>query len=147
MKVKTIESIMLDSTEKLRNYGLIYLTGEIDPYCLRMLYDVTDQGKELLEQFFGVKNLDMQPNWNQSHGQKWSIALPHSLRKDLMLFILFHIEGCDAVIEQGNGYIGYTGEKFLLIQSEDFRNQLRWNPNSKKGTNFNRHQMSGRTQL
>lgn len=145
---KLIKSLNIGSTNDLKDYGLIYLTGEADPYSMRMLVDVTEQGKQILQQFLGVRDLLMDKNWNSSDGQQWSIMLPHGIVKDLMVFILFHVEQCDCVYPSTSGFCGYIGEEYIMQGSEEFRKELRWNPNRKKKVdNFNEHAFTGRTQL
>jgi hypothetical protein len=145
MKPEIEKRVNLSSVNELSNWGLIYLTGEADPYGQRMLVDVNEQGKKILEQFFSCE-LVMQPNWNSSHGQKWSVLLPHSIKKELMLFILFHIEGCDCAYPSYNGFYGYKGEEYINRASTEFLNDVIWNTNRGKSNNTNQHQFSGRVQ-
>lgn len=140
-------AVHLDSINELKKYGFIWLTGEVDPYSLRVLIDLTEQGKQILEQFLGVTNIDLPKNWNHSDEQQWSFTMPHGMKKDLMLFILFHVEKCDAALKLGNGYVGYYNEEYLRNSDAHFVEQLRWNPNRGKDQNFNTHAMSGRNQL
>ena len=110
------------------------------------MIDVTDKGKEILEQFFGC-GLELQPNWNNSHGQRYLILLPYELLKSLKLFILFHLEECDAVYLDLSNCVGYFNEEYLLKCDPHFIEKLRWNPcRAKDRKNTNTHAFSGRMQ-
>src|SRR5437867_11962011 len=82
--------------DELRPYGLNCLTGEACGLGMRLLFDVTDKGRELLKTFFGVCDLSLPSNWNS--GANGSIMLPHEVARPLMVFALLK-GGCVEVWE------------------------------------------------
>jgi hypothetical protein len=146
--VKTINErrhyVKFYNWEDLKPYGIRYLTGERDPYGIRLLVDLTEEGKELLEGFFCAE-LKCGENWNS--GAVASIMLPRDLFKSLVEYIVFYIEGMKYLIDQGShGLFGYMdwkdGDLFDLAPS--FNWHVLSNPLIHEQRNTNVHQFSGR---
>lgn len=136
--------ISIDSPNELKKYGIIWLTGEADPYALRVLCDLTDAGQNLIKEFLGLSDISTFKNWNSSEGATGSFLLPRCMYMDLVKFIMFHVEGMDCVSECYNGYHGYKSET-VETAHESFKEKLIWNYN-KTRSNRNVHAMSGRVE-
>jgi hypothetical protein len=80
----------------LVEFGIIPLTGEADRTGQRMLCDLNDAGKEVLEDLLGA-SLKLASNYNSSYGAKHSIMLPYSLFNDLAAWCLITRVKCDEV--------------------------------------------------
>lgn len=96
----------LYGTTGLVEYGIAGLTGEACGYSIRTLCDVSDKGRKLLSDFFGMPDISLARNWNTRVGADeatGSIMLPRAIFPDLMLYILWHVEKCDVVIRGGDG--------------------------------------------
>lgn len=140
----------------LSKYGIQNLTGEADRYSLRMLCDVNEEGKRLLETFFGgnveIKNGS---NWNSAVNGKpavGSIMLPYGIFQDLAVFCLFHIDQMYAVVLDPGWYYGIESktkyeEHADWLKEKKVRINFAWteNPNVSLHRDRNKHQMSGRT--
>ena len=131
-------------------YGIISLTGEADPYSMRLLCDITEQGKALLEEFFGGGvTLGLPPNWN-SKGVG-SILLSYGLFQELAMFIMFHkCQHYYAVLYPDGGVHGYgvnemNEEKLDKMKEYIPGLNVRRNYNVEPGKNRNEHQFTGRT--
>ena len=76
-------------TDILQKHGIISLTGEACTMYMRLLCDLTPEGVEVIERFFGgtIKCVEGS-NWNSSQGQVASIMLPYSCLDDLRKFII-----------------------------------------------------------
>lgn len=136
----------------LEEYGILLLTGEADPYCMRGLCDLTPAGKRILEEFFGVSELTLPPNWNSRQGQVASILLHYDLLIPLAKFILYHIENFEKIGIASDGSI--TGFNVGDIEEEYydsyFEKRVWTNPNPHRdrlriNKNRNEHQFTGRT--
>ena len=135
--------INLCSTEDLAKYGIMWLTGEADPYSLRVLCDLNDQGQEIIKAFLGLSDMTVFKNWNSRNNATGSFLMPRSMYMDLIKFILFHVEGCDCAYKTFNGFQGYM-EHHVERASDEFKADLIWNYNRGKTNNRNVHAMSGR---
>lgn len=138
------KNVSLTSGSALSKYGLVWLTGERDPYAMRILFDLTEEGKALVCDFLGLpRNAEFDRNWND--GAVASVMLSKSTIKDLMLYILFHVEHMAAVMETQGGYYGFHRDNVEeYLNEEKQRRDLKFNPNPTQN-NFNIHQFSGRT--
>lgn len=80
----------------LKDYGIGPLTGEACGYGQRLLCDLTEDGQQLIRDFFSLpEGTTFSPNWNTTVNGKpsvGSIMLPRNLIDDLRVFIIFHIE-------------------------------------------------------
>ncbi len=125
--------MIISTWRDLEKYGINPLTGEACAYSLRILCDVNQSGKELLERYFG-NTITINPgsNWNSEVNKEpaiGSVMLPHEFLKPLATFILFHIEHCFAIIDQaGSGLYG--------VSEADLAQYLEYMPN---GLNFRRN--------
>lgn len=140
----------------LRKYGIQYLTGEADAYSMRMLCDVNEEGKQLLETFFGGNvEIKQGSNWNSTVNGKpavGSIMLPYSIFQDLAVFCLFHVDRMYAVVLDPGFYFGieskavYEEHADWLVQKK-VKINFAWTdkPNVSLTRDRNSHQMSERT--
>lgn len=133
----------------LEEYGIIGLTGESDPYGLRMLCDLTDDGRELLREFFGFRKIVPEGNWNHRHNQTGSCVIPWGLLPDLAAWIFFHVEKAEVImINDNDGSVSIIDPEYAKKYEKIDRKygfRIRWNPNPKPGVNRNVHQFTGRT--
>ena len=51
--------------DDLRPYGIFALTGEACGLSYRLLCDVTERGKQIIEKALGIANLGLPENWNR----------------------------------------------------------------------------------
>ena len=88
--------VMQNGWNDLKQYGISPLTGESCAYSMRLLCDLNEDGKYLLERFFGgTMEFRKGTNWNsQVNGKpaKYSVLLPYGILDDLRRFILFSLE-------------------------------------------------------
>ena len=99
----------VDNWNDLSAFGIYVLTGEADAYGLRLLCDVTQEGKDTLSAFFGSPELAVAAPWNGNG--IGSVMLPRSVWEDLAAFCLLR-SGCEVVIVYKNGTIrGYDGTR------------------------------------
>lgn len=76
----------------LGQFGINALTSEACSFGLRILCDVNEAGKQLLEEFFSFANLELSANWNSTVDgvpAVGSIMLSRSITFDLAQFALF----------------------------------------------------------
>lgn len=135
-------------------YGIKILTGEACAYSQRLLCDVNDDGKKLLDDYFSV-TINFPSNWNSKVNDMpatGSIMLPS--RGDfwhyLGMFVMWHVEKVDIVIDERDVLIGlkegdeYYEEYLKLYGGTDY---IRRNPNygqpQRNGRNV--HAMTGRS--
>ena len=138
------ESKTIVNYSDLKEYGINWLTGERDPYGFRILFDLTEQGKEIVCNFFGLPlSAEFDKNWNS--GAVASIMMSKQTLKDLIKFILFHIENMDIAVENCNGsFSGYQNafldkfEQDVLVEKHVYYNM------NQSRNNFNVHAFSGR---
>ena len=135
----------MQSTQDLERYGIMWLTGEADPYALRILCDLNEQGMQIIKEFLGLSDMSVFKNWNSKNNATGSFMMPRSMYRDLLKFIIFHVEGCDCAYESYDGYQGYM-QADIDRASDDFKTRLTWNFNRGKQNNRNTHAMSGRTE-
>lgn len=87
----------------LRDHGIDLLTGEACSYSMRGLCDLTEEGKDTLEAFFGIQ-IKSRP-WN-SKGVA-SIMLAYAILEPLATFIAFRA-GYEFVVVNDNGISAYN---------------------------------------
>lgn len=80
--------------DDLRAFGIEALTGEACSLAMRLLCDVTERGKGIVESFLGRRiALESGSNWNggsKDDPHVASILLPRSILEDLGAFALCH---------------------------------------------------------
>ena len=150
---------IINSFVDLGQYGIVALTREADNLNYRVLCDVTQKGKELLEKVLGIKELQLHDNWNNGSDDDphiGSILLSHNMIVDIAVIALldsghhtvYHIE------EQMTNYIiNYVvgiseSDKREEYDIKEYHNEKIVRKYSYKNTNHcdrNNHLMSGRT--
>lgn len=110
------------SFHDLTQFGINALTGESCGFGLRMLCDVTEQGKSLLTDYFGCANLDLSPAWNShTNGEPvvGSIMLSHQLLRPLAEFVFF-TKGALAIMSNSQEVMGlFTAEEVALYEAKE----------------------------
>ena len=147
--------MIISDWNDLKKYGIQYLTGESCVYGLRILCDVNDYGKRLIEGYFGVHGLNMPYKMNPTVNGEDSVGcltLPREIFVPLAKYCLFHEEGCYAVhISGDNSLTGLTEDQcrqYLEGYEEQRKNiyfNFGYNPDpsiSRNGRNI--HQFTGR---
>ena len=103
------------SWDDLRDFGIEPLTGEACGLAMRLLCDVTERGKAIIESFFGSR-VAIEPDSNWNNGSKddphvGSVMLPRSIAEDLFAFVLCHSTRDQAVARMEDGtVIAWTGD-------------------------------------
>lgn len=90
------------SWRDLEDFGIDALTGEACGYAMRLLCDVTESGKALIESFFGGR-IELTPggNWNRGSDDDphvGSVLLPRSILRDLAAFCLLRDAPADSMV-------------------------------------------------
>lgn len=83
----------------LRSHGIDPLTGEACGLGMRVLCDVTEEGKKILERFFGLPEIRMMEAWNPEPGKVGSIMIPRDMFTDLLVMIM---------VEDGKNIVAHT---------------------------------------
>lgn len=123
-------------------YGINILTGEACAYCQRLLCDLSDNGKQLIADYLSIGTECFRSNWNSTVGEDkatGSIMLPYNRENgfwyELALFIMWHIEKVDIVVEFEGTFNGFTteewAEKSLMwyeLAAKENRVHIRSNP-------------------
>ena len=135
-------------------FGIGFLTGESCAYNLRILFDLTDEGKKHVLSFLGLpEDTKMDDPWNSTvcgEPAVASILLTPAIFFDLSVFILFESANVDIVVIQDHTVSGYTQEQIegfwpgALASLEKDGARVIHNPRAKHGRN--QHQMSGRVE-
>jgi hypothetical protein len=98
----------IDSFRDLEEYGIKYLTGESCAYGLRVLCDVTERGKGLIEAFLGNRvEVIRDKSWNHGNDDDPNIGtvmLTRGMLRDLGAFILL--------------YTRLPGEMVVMVESQ-----------------------------
>jgi hypothetical protein len=96
LEVLSVKSI--NKWDDLREYGINALTGEADRTGLRILCDLTDYGKDIVCELFGIqsRNARFEPNWNA--GANHCVMLPYSIFHDLAAWCLLSGTKCSSVV-------------------------------------------------
>ena len=90
--------------QDLRRYGINTLTGEACPYSMRVLCDLTEQGRHIVLDMLGCDLGPLPRNWNS--GSDFSIMIPRCvLHEDLLVWCLLST-CCDEVMISRDGIKG-----------------------------------------
>ena len=92
----------INSWNDLRAYGIMPLTWEACGLSYRLLCDVTEHGKQILEKCLDVRITPAEP-WNRD--AVGSIMLPHEMLIPLGIFALLQ-SGCTEVWRNGDALLG-----------------------------------------
>lgn len=92
--------------------GINPLTGEACAYSQRVLCDVSEKGRELLQDFFGLQTFVTHPNMNSMVGDDpaiGSVMLPRGIWSDLAAYYAFNSDALAyATAPDGSVMILYT---------------------------------------
>lgn len=141
----------LKSWHDLAQFGIEPLTGEACGLMMRILCDVTSNGKQVLEKCLGVRSIDLQPPWNSGATDDphiGSMMLAPEFFCPIAVFCLLE-SGCPAAFVLSTGSVvgvskddsAETVEQWRTIHQEQIRRHY-----SYAGTAGDRnvHMMSGR---
>jgi len=130
----------------LEEYGIVYLTGESCHQMLRILCDLTQQGKDIVEKAFGFKiNSE---NWNTGSKDNPHVAsimlAPHSIPQIAVYCLL--PEFAWVGISNDNAVFGVNSDKELQDYKDMCERRGYKVLRQFKGKTYtrNQHQMSGR---
>lgn len=145
-------------TKFLEDHGIDLLTGEADGTGLRGLYDLNDQGQEILGEFLGGATFN-QSGWNNHNGK--SAMLSYAITKPLAIYILFR-EGATTVIDidyHGQGFYSHHLRAYGFVSQSDFDQErekinrvypegvrIYWKSGTARDGLRNRHEFSGRVE-
>ena len=144
----------LNGVSDLQQYGINALTGEACPFSLRMLCDLSEEGKVLIEEIFGMEC--NRANMNSKVGNKDAIAsvmIPHSAFVEIKKYILWRI-GSQYIVTSSNdwnmqGYKDFTeDEKEYYFSDDNDGHKVYMNPRVKGQPavgGMNVHAFTGRT--
>jgi hypothetical protein len=136
----------------LEVFGIIPLTGEACGLGYRILFDVTESGRKIIEKCFGLPELQLAKAWNHGSEKKLhigSIMLSSELLVPIGIFALLE-HGCAEVLQCANGLLlgierGDTLEKVAEIERiEGLQRQRNYRYAGTVGDR-NLHLMCGRT--
>lgn len=108
----------------LKQLGIGCLTGESCAFSMRILCDVNEDGKELLADFFGMSDIQLEKNWNSYVGDKpaiGSIMLVHDVVEKIAQFAFFRAGAIAVVV--GLGEVTPVFEQSLLDRYVDTMKQ------------------------
>lgn len=109
----------INSWSDLNGYGINALTGEACAHGLRILCDLTEEGKDtLVAMFGGALTFTKGKNWNS--GAEYSVMLPYGILPDLSIFCA--LRKYPHVTVLGSDVCGYNNEDFAeaLPYIEDY---------------------------
>lgn len=116
----------IDSLRQLEEYGIVPLTGESDAHMYRVLCDVTQQGKAIIERTLGMQ-ITPAENWNSgsaSDPHVGSFLLPHEFVSPFAVFCLLSSTMVTEVWLMKDGtVIGFEVEDVAL--KEQYRQRYR----------------------
>lgn len=99
--------IEVSGMKDMRIFGIELLTGEACAYGMRVLCDVSEEGRTLLCGFLGLSpDTKFAPNWNSFVGETpavGSIMLPPSIFPELIRYTLFTVADCGFIVGQPGG--------------------------------------------
>lgn len=137
--------------DDLRPYGIVVLTGEACGLGYRILCDVTEPGKKVLEKALEVARLHLHENWNRGPTEDphvGSIMLAPELLVPVGVFALLE-NGCSEVwLTKGRSLVGLESddssqvvENFRQVYAENLTRRFAY-----RGTAGDRnvHAMTGR---
>jgi hypothetical protein len=135
----------------LRPYGIDLLTGEACGLSYRLLCDVTDKGRGLLQKAMGLPGLVLAEPWNVGNAQEpnvGSIMLPHCMLVPLGIFALLENDCREIWLCKNEFLIGveFSDSPATVRAMEDFAERDIVRRLAYRGTAGDRnvHQMSGR---
>jgi hypothetical protein len=155
-----------DYDSLLKKHGFERLSSEGCGLSMRTLYDIDPQAIDILERFLSVNFGQAENSWNHDRlGQGWkSFMMPHSMRKDLCIFILaywYHYSYIGVANVTERSHLGFTANYIEGFGDVNIANQWAWaahriygkdsyhivyaNGDSLNGTR-NRHYWSGRVE-
>lgn len=108
----------------LAQFGITGLTGEACAHGMRTLCDVNEDGKTLLSNFFGISELVLNANWNQTVNDKpaiGSIMLTADQVPKLAQFAFFQQGALAVVIVSGNTYVNSVNGIFDEKRIQEYR--------------------------
>ena len=139
--------------DELRPYGIDLLTGEACGLSYRLLCDVTQKGKKIIEKALGVTSLELPENWNRGGDDDphvGSIMLVPELLMPLSIFALLEF-GCSEVWRtKSGGVVGIEASdppervearKRFYAESDNFVRRYTYGGTA---ADRNRHMMTGR---
>jgi hypothetical protein len=88
----------------LRKYGINTLTGEACPYGMRVLCDLTEQGRRIVLDMLGCDLGPLPRNWNG--GSEFSMMIPRCLLQEDLLVWCLMTDRCDEVLISSMGIVG-----------------------------------------
>ncbi len=137
---------LISCWDDLREFGFDLLTGEACGLMYRLLFDVTAQGKGILEKCFGV-GLNLSESWNRGTDEKpsvGSILLSNEMMVPIAVFTLLE-SGYDECWICEKGVVAFkTTDPDTDRWKKRFNVQRRFSYSGTAGDR-NRHEMSGRT--
>lgn len=141
--MRTID--VIHNWNDLEKFGVIMLTGESCGYAMRLLCDLTEKGKLLIEKFLGG-TVSIKPDSNWNGGKKddphvGSVLLSRDVFSDLAAFALLQTYPNAWVCKRDGGFYAGMGE--VPRNYADLRWYRRLNEVS---TSRNTHAFSGRTE-
>jgi hypothetical protein len=132
----------------LEEFGIIALTGDACGLMYRLLFDLTEQGKQIAEKCFSCR-LELAEPWNCGSDDRrhvGSIMLTHEMLLPLGVFALLET-GCKEVWKAGDMLIGIepTDSQETLEATERQHGLMRRFAYPGTAGDRNVHQMTGRT--
>jgi hypothetical protein len=82
--------------QDLRPYGVVFLTGEACGLMMRLLFDVTEKGRQVLARTLGIPGLKLAEPWNrgsEADPHVGSIMLTQEMLVPVAVFALLE-SGC-----------------------------------------------------
>jgi hypothetical protein len=143
----------------MRLYGIDALTGEACGYAMRLLCDVTEAGRDLIQRFLGGTVLILPAShWNPgiaSDPHVGSILLPRGILPELAAFTLLSTTYGTAIVTFSDGCVAsLDAERFERYQALDAERSDEstfprmidrvWRRPLEASPERNVHQMSGR---
>lgn len=148
MNVEISRQKTMNRYRDLKPYGIEYLTGEACAYGQRVLCDMNEDGKKLIQDWIGVT--EFQKNWNSSVNGKPAVAsimLDAMLLPALFKFILMHIEGYRFVVQWKDlAVVSGFDERPDALLSSDSRLFTAPSGSHPSHNGRNTHQFSGRSE-
>ena len=140
------------SYKDMIKFGINPLTGEACSFSKRILCDLSEEGVELLSEYFGIKSEAFPENWNSKVGREEAVAsvmIDRNAFNDIMIFALM-LRGWHYIIVRDFCYITVTNEESEMQQWHDLNMEgikiirnYHYSTQPRMGSR-NVHQMSGR---
>jgi len=148
--LRSLESIQVCGPSDLQAFGINPLTGEACAFSMRLLCDVNEAGKTLLQEYWGVPTLLLAAPMNSQVDDLPSIGsvmLARSCWRDLAAFAAFR-KGAVGYVQREDGtlvalFSDSLLERYVQIGADVVRNPAPTSPAPRVGTR-NVHQMTGR---